>query len=157
MKNIVAGASIPQSRIRSRLPSARTCRCKEAPPTITPSSLNTVTSLVSQWGGAVGLGLFAMWALWMLGDRRRRLRGPPDVRAAEAEASINVPAPAGSGTGDAATRGQPAAAKKEKEPVVVEGGADDDPQRPRHLGKWLQATVRDNPRTSGSAVAIIGK
>ena len=28
--------------------------------------MDTITSLISQWGSAVGLGIFALWALWML-------------------------------------------------------------------------------------------
>ena len=69
VKNIVAGA-IPmdpanpnpkQITVSSYVPpEGNTAR------EIRTSSLETVTSLLSQWGSAVGLALFALWALWML-------------------------------------------------------------------------------------------
>jgi flagellar M-ring protein FliF len=145
VKNIVAGA-IPNPDPKSITVSSFV-PVHDAPPTITPSSLNTVTSLVSQWGGAVALGLFAVWALWML-------RSTTASRAATfeppTEASIDVPAPSGSGTGAAATPGQPAAAKKEKEQVVVE----EEPMQTLNDRDLVQTMVRDNPEM---AVAIIGK
>jgi flagellar biosynthesis/type III secretory pathway M-ring protein FliF/YscJ len=146
VKNIVAGA-IPNPDPKSITVSSFV-PVHEAPPTITPSSLNTVTSLVSQWGGAVALGLFAIWALWMLRSTTAASRAatfePPT------EASINVPAPSGSGTGAAAAPGQPAAAKKEREPVVVE----EEPMQTLNDRDLVQTMVRDNPEM---AVAIIGK
>jgi hypothetical protein len=66
------------------------------------------------------------------------------------EASINVPAPSSSGTGAAATLGQPVAAKKEKEPVVIE----EEPMPTLNDRDLVQTMVRDNPEM---AVAIIGK
>jgi flagellar biosynthesis/type III secretory pathway M-ring protein FliF/YscJ len=145
VKNIVAGA-IPNPDPKSITVSSFV-PVHDAPPTITPSSLNTVTSLVSQWGGAVALGLFAVWALWMLRSTtasRAATFDPP------AEASINVPAPSSSGTGAAATLGQPVAAKKEKEPVVIE----EEPMPTLNDRDLVQTMVRDNPEM---AVAIIGK
>jgi|HubBroStandDraft_2_1064218.scaffolds.fasta_scaffold60818_1 flagellar biosynthesis/type III secretory pathway M-ring protein FliF/YscJ len=145
VKNIVAGA-IPNPDPKSITVSSFV-PVHDAPPTITPSSLNTVTSLVSQWGGAVALGLFAVWALWMLRSTtasRAATFDPPT------EASINVPAPSSSGTGAAATLGQPVAAKKEKEPVVIE----EEPMPTLNDRDLVQTMVRDNPEM---AVAIIGK
>ena len=57
VKNIVAGA-IPNPDPKAITVSSFV-PVHEPPPTIVPSSWNTVTSLFSQWGGAVGLGLFA--------------------------------------------------------------------------------------------------
>jgi flagellar biosynthesis/type III secretory pathway M-ring protein FliF/YscJ len=143
VKNIVAGAipnPDPKSiTVNSFVP------VHEAPPEITPSSLNTVTSLVSQWGGAVALGVFALWALWML----RSMGGPrPAVGELPTEASIDVPAPSGEGAAVAAAPGQPAAKKMKEEPAIEE--------EPLVLNDrdLVQTMVRDNPEM---AVAIIGK
>jgi flagellar biosynthesis/type III secretory pathway M-ring protein FliF/YscJ len=143
VKNIVAGAipnPDPKSiTVNSFVP------VREAPPEITPSSLNTVTSLVGQWGGAVALGFFALWALWML-----RSMGGPRAAAGElpTEASIDVPAPSGEGAPVAAAPGQPAAKKMKEEPAIEE--------EPLVLNDrdLVQTMVRDNPEM---AVAIIGK
>jgi flagellar biosynthesis/type III secretory pathway M-ring protein FliF/YscJ len=147
VKNIVAGA-IPNPDPKSITVSSF-LPVHEAPPTITPSSWNTVTSLFSQWGGAVGLGLFAIWALWML-----RATTTPRANSTESsfEASINVPAPSGSGpgSGGGGSPGQPATAKKEKEEIVIE----EEPMQTLNDRDLVQTMVRDNPEM---AVAIIGK
>jgi hypothetical protein len=117
----------------------------EAPPQITPSSLNTVTSLVSQWGGAVALGVFALWALWML----RSMGGSrPAVGELPTEASIDVPAPAGGSAAAVSAPGLPAPKKEKEEPMIEE--------EPLVLNDrdLVQTMVRDNPEM---AVAIIGK
>jgi flagellar M-ring protein FliF len=143
VKNIVAGA-IPNPDPKSITVSSFV-PVHDPPPTITPSSWNTVTSLVSQWGGAVGLGLFAIWALWMLrGSASRAASIEPPL-----EASITVPAPSGSGAGP--IPGQSAAAKKEKkEEIVIE----EEPVLTLNDRDIVQTMVRDNPEM---AVAIIGK
>jgi flagellar biosynthesis/type III secretory pathway M-ring protein FliF/YscJ len=143
VKNIVAGA-IPNPDPKSITVSSFV-PVREAPPQIASSSWNMVTSLLSQWGGAVGLGLFAIWALWMLkssaASRSASFEGPT-------EASITVSAPSGSGAGS--IPGQPAAAKKEKVEVVVE----EEPMPTLNDRDLVQSMVRDNPEM---AVAIIGK
>jgi flagellar M-ring protein FliF len=145
VRNIVAGA-IPNPDPKSITVSSFVS-VHEPPPTITPSSWNTVTSLFSQWGGAVGLGLFAVWALWML-----RSATPRSVSSEPAlEASIAVPAPAGSSSGSGSSSpAQAAASKKEKEPVVIE----EEPMTTLNDRDLVQTMVRDNPEM---AVAIIGK
>ncbi len=68
VKNIIAGA-IPTDPVNpnpKQITVSSYVRIKEAPPEIRTSSLETVTSLLSQWGSAAGLVLFALWALWML-------------------------------------------------------------------------------------------
>jgi hypothetical protein len=68
------------------------------------------------------------------------------------EASITVPAASGSGSssGAGAAPGQPVAAKKEKQEVVVE----EEPMQTLNDRDLVQTMVRDNPEM---AVAIIGK
>jgi flagellar biosynthesis/type III secretory pathway M-ring protein FliF/YscJ len=101
---------------------------------------------LSQWGGAVGLGLFAVWALWMLkssaGPRAASFEPPT-------EASITVSAPSGGSSGTAVAV-QSAAAKKEKEELVIE----EEPMPSLNDRDRVQTMVRDNPEM---AVAIIGK
>jgi flagellar M-ring protein FliF len=145
VKNIVAGA-IPNPDPKSITVSSFVS-VHEAPPTITPSSWNTVTSLLSQWGGAVGLGLFAVWALWML-----RATTTPRTGSIESspEASITVPAPSGSGSSGGANPGLAVAAKREKQEVVIE----EEPMPTLNDRDLVQTMVRDNPEM---AVAIIGK
>jgi flagellar biosynthesis/type III secretory pathway M-ring protein FliF/YscJ len=140
IKNIVAG-SIPNPDPKSITVSSFVS-VHEPAPTITPSTLNTVTSLFNQWGGAVGLGLFAIWALWMLRSTTSRSASiePPT------EASINVPAPSGGGAPPAP--GQAAATKKEE--VVFE----EEPMQTLNDRDLVQSMVRENPEM---AVAIIGK
>jgi flagellar M-ring protein FliF len=147
VKNIVAGA-IPNPDPKSITVSSFVS-VHEPPPQITSSSWNTITSLLSQWGGAVGLGLFAVWALWML-------KSSASPRAASfeppTEASVTVPAPSGGGSSGAAAPVQSAAAKKEKEKeeIVIE----EEPMQSLNDRDRVQTMVRDNPEM---AVAIIGK
>jgi flagellar M-ring protein FliF len=145
VKNIVAGA-IPNPDPKSITVSSFVS-VHEPPPTITPSTWNTVTSLLSQWGGAVALGLFAVWALWML-----KSSAAPRAASFEAspEASITVPAPSGSASSAGAASAQPGAAKKEKVELVVE----EEPMPTLNDRDLVQTMVRDNPEM---AVAIIGK
>src|SRR5580704_17389671 len=135
VKNIVAGA-IPNPDPKSITVSSFVS-VHEPPPQITSSSWNTITSLLSQWGGAVGLGLFAVWALWMLkssASSRAASFEPPT------EASITVPAPSGGSSGTAAPV-QSAAAKKEKEELVIE----EEPMQSLNDRDRVQTMVRDNP------------
>jgi hypothetical protein len=144
VKNIVAGA-IPNPDPKSITVSSFV-PVHEAPPQVTTSSWNTITSLLSQWGGAVGLGLFALWALWMLrstGSARAVRYEPPT------EASVSVSAPAAPVGGSAAAVVQAAAGVK-KEEVVIE----DEPLPTLTDRDVVQTMVRDNPEM---AVAIIGK
>jgi flagellar M-ring protein FliF len=104
---------------------------------IKPSTLDSVTSVLSQWGSAVGIGLFALWALWML-----RATSPKKQSSAP-EASIVVePKP---------QQPQPSAAAVETalQPQPTE------PTAPTLTDRDLvQDLVRENPEM---AVAIIGK
>jgi flagellar M-ring protein FliF len=143
VKNIVAGA-IPNPDPKSITVSSFV-PVHEPPPQITPSTWNTITSLLSQWGGAVGLGLFAVWALWMLRStgRSRTVSYEPPT---EASVTVSAPAPIG---GSAAAVVQAAAGVK-KEEVVVE----EEPLPTLTDRDVVQTMVRDNPEM---AVAIIGK
>jgi flagellar biosynthesis/type III secretory pathway M-ring protein FliF/YscJ len=145
VKNIVAGA-IPNPDPKAITVSSFV-PVHEAPPTIVPSSWNTITSLFGQWGGAVGLGLFAIWALWMLRSTTSSRSSSID---SSPEASITVPAPSSSGSGGGASPGQAAAAKKEREDIVFE----EEPMQTLNDRDLVQTMVRDNPEM---AVAIIGK
>ncbi len=145
VKNIVAGA-IPNPDPKSITVSSFV-PVHEPPPTIVPSTWNTVTSLFSQWGGAVGLGLFAMWALWMLRATTTSRAGSIE---SSPEASITVPAPAGPSSGGGAGAAQSVAAKKEREEIVIE----EEPMQTLNDRDLVQTMVRDNPEM---AVAIIGK
>ena len=108
---------------------------KETPPEIKTSSFDTFSSLLSQWGSAVGLGLFAVWALWMLRGTTRKA-GPPAAPAPQA--SITVEPGAGP---------QPV---KENQPPAIE----EEPMPTLNDRDLVQSMVRDNPEM---AVAIIGK
>ncbi len=137
VKNIVAGAipTDPANPNPKQITVSSYVRLKETPPEIHTSTLDNVTSLLSQWGSAVGLGLFALWALWML-------RGTmPKATAPEA------PAPEASATPLAGAPPQPAA-EKEKPPI------EEEPMPTLNDRDLVQTMVRDNPEM---AVAIIGK
>ena len=142
VKNIVAGA-IPNPDPKAITVSSFV-PVHEPPPQITTSSWNTITSLLSQWGGAVGLGLFAVWALWMM-----RSTGAPRAASHEppTEASVTVPTPVVGGSAAAVVQ---AAAGVKKEEIVVE----DEPVATLTDRDVVQSMVRDNPEM---AVAIIGK
>ena len=79
VKNIVAGAipMDPANPNPKQITVSSYVRIKETPPEIRTSTMDTVTSLFSQWGGAIGLGLFALWALWMLQRHDAQERGEP--------------------------------------------------------------------------------
>jgi flagellar M-ring protein FliF len=139
VKNIVA-ASIPvdpanpnprQITVSSYVP------LKDAPPQFKTSSLDTVTSLLSQWGSAVGLGLFALWALWMLRGTAPK-SAPPEAPGPEA-ATNRAPGAAPQPTKD-----------KDKEELPVE----EEPMPTLNDRDLVQSMVRENPEM---AVAIIGK
>jgi len=137
VKNIVA-ASIPvdpanpnprQITVSSYVP------LKDPPPQIKTSSLDTVTSLLSQWGSAVGLGLFALWALWMLRGTASK-SAPPEAPGTEA-ATTHAPGAA------------PQPTTEKEEPPVEE-----EPTPTLNDRNLVQSMVRDNPEM---AVAVIGK
>jgi flagellar M-ring protein FliF len=139
VKNIVAGAIPvdPQNPNPKQITVSSYVRLKEAVPEIRTSSLETVTSLLSQWGSAVGLALFALWALWMLKGTMSKAAPPPEAPASEAAAA--VPAP-----------GTPPQASAEKEKPPIE----EEPMPTLNDRDLVQTMVRDNPEM---AVAIIGK
>ncbi len=67
VKNIVAGAipMDPASPNPKQITVSSYVRIKETPPEIRTSTMDTVTALSAN-GEAIGLGVFALWALWML-------------------------------------------------------------------------------------------
>ena len=139
VKNIVAGA-IPTDPVNpnpKQITVSSYVRIKEAPPEIRTSSLETVTSLFSQWGSAVGLGAL-------------RPVGLVDAAGHDAEGGVAPKRLPPEAAGSRRRRGPPAT---------------DEPKRrnrpwrknrcPRLNDRDLvQTMVRDNPEM---AVAIIGK
>jgi flagellar M-ring protein FliF len=89
-----------------------------------------VSDAVTQWGGPVGLALFALWALWML--NRSMKRGP------EAQATA-AGKPAAGKVG--ATAGVP---PEEEEELL--------PKEPTKRDK-LQTLVKDNPEMAASVIS----
>ena len=139
VKNIVAGAipMDPANPNPKQITVSSYVRLKETPPEIRTSSLETVTSLLSQWGGAVGLALFALWALWMLKGTMPKSAPPAPETPASEEAVAPAPGSA-----------PPAVAEKEKPPI------EEEPMPTLNDRDLVQTMVRDNPEV---AVAIIGK
>jgi flagellar biosynthesis/type III secretory pathway M-ring protein FliF/YscJ len=111
---------------------------KEEAPEIRPSTIENVTSLLTQWGGPVALALFALWALWMIRGQAPRAAGAP--RAPEAGLTEDFVFSQAASKIDVAA---PTQTPVEDEPVVTLNDRD-----------VVQNMVRDNPEM---AVAIIGK
>ncbi|NOX54387.1 MAG: hypothetical protein GXP27_08065 [Planctomycetes bacterium] len=88
----------------------------------------TVLTVLSRWGSAIGLGLFALWALWMLNKSVAKVPVP------EAPASVTELV---------------ASIEKEEEESEQEKGTEQLSKRDR-----LQMAVRDNPE---AAAAVLGK
>lgn len=103
-------------------------RVDPAAPTLTEPMLEMINRLLREWGGTVGLGLFALWALWMVS----RAGGP---RPAE-DPDANAAPPA--------------------EPPAPPTPTEEDVKREEMITarEELQSTVRDNPEV---AAAVIGK
>jgi flagellar M-ring protein FliF len=137
VKNIVAGAipTDPANPNPKQVTVSSYVRIKDAPPEIRTSSLETVTSLLSQWGSAVGLAIFALWALWMLRGTMPK-SAPPAAPSAEAAVT--------------ATPGASPQPTTETEKPPVE----EEPMTTLNDRDLVQTMVRDNPEM---AVAIIGK
>jgi flagellar biosynthesis/type III secretory pathway M-ring protein FliF/YscJ len=134
VKNIVASA-IPNGdpkniNVNSYVP------MKEDVPDMKPTTVETVMAIASQWGGAVALGLFAIWALWML----RGSRAKPVEEATTLEGALEGPAPPSS----------PVRQQAEEPPPPIEH----DPVPTLNDRDVVQSMVRENPEM---AVAIIGK
>ncbi|HUE17880.1 MAG TPA: hypothetical protein VMR25_27230 [Planctomycetaceae bacterium] len=138
VKNIVAGAIPvdPANPNPKQITVSSYVRLKDTPPEIHTSSLDTVTSLVSQWGSAVGLAIFALWALWMLRSTMPK-SAPPEAPASEAAVA-------------AASGGTPSQPTTEKEKPPME----EEPMTTLNDRDLVQTMVRENPEM---AVAIIGK
>lgn len=119
---------------------------KEDVPEIKTSSLETVTSLVSQWGGAVALALFAIWALWML-------RGSMPAAAAAQEPPMEASITVASGAGPSSPNPAAATAAPAPKAAVEEIPIEEPPARLNDRDV-VQNMVRENPEL---AVAIIGK
>jgi flagellar M-ring protein FliF len=139
VKNTVAGAipMDPANPNPKQITVSSYVRVKDAPPEIHTSSLETVTSIVSQWGSAVGLGIFALWALWMLKSTMPKSASPPTASAPETTASPSSP-----GTAPQAIL-EKELPLEEEEAIATLNDRD-----------LVQTMVRDNPEM---AVAIIGK
>ena len=100
--------------------------------------MDTVTSLLSQWGSALGLGIFALWALWMLKGTMPKSGSPADCVVTRRR-QLPPHFPERPSTGDA---------EKEKPPI------EEEPMPTLNDRDLVQTMVRDNPEM---AVAIIGK
>jgi flagellar biosynthesis/type III secretory pathway M-ring protein FliF/YscJ len=98
----------------------------EIPETVRPMT-ETVVNVVSQWGGAVALGLFALWTLWMLDKSMVKL---PEVHA-EAIPGLSVHSPEQE--------------IENKETVLEE-------MREASLREELQSVVRDSPELTASVL-----
>ncbi len=144
VKNIVAGAIPidPANPNPKQITVSSYVRIKETPPQIRTSMLDTITSLFSQWGSAVGLGIFALWALWMLRSTMPKsgATAPPAASSSESTGSSPVPGAPSLAQGGMAEGERP---PLEEEPVAALNDRD-----------LVQTMVRDNPEM---AVAIIGK
>jgi flagellar M-ring protein FliF len=142
VKNIVAGAipMDPANPNPKQITVSSYVRIKEAPPEIRTSTVDTITSLISQWGSAVGLGIFALWALWMLRSTMPKSAAttPPAASSPEAPLAPSLP---GSPLQTATVESAGAPLEEEPPPTLND----------RDL---VQTMVRDNPEM---AVAIIGK
>ena len=90
-----------------------------------------INDAFTQWGGPVGLALFALWALWML--NRSMKRSPAAASAATAGEPSAVP-----GLAIAAVGG--------------EADEDEGPAEPTHRDR-LQSLVRDNPEMAASVLS----
>lgn len=100
----------------------------ELPPA--PAMPDKIIDLATQWGGPVGLGLFALWTLWMLNRSMKKL--PQEVAAPAATA----------GPGKPATDAPEAAAPPEQ----------DKPREPSKRDQ-LQVLVKDNPEMAASVLS----
>jgi flagellar M-ring protein FliF len=118
---------------------------KEVIPEFKPSTLDTVTSIASQWGSAVGLAVFAIWALWMLRGTMPKAAPPSTPPAMTASVTVSPTGGGGGGGGSTAAKGE---AEKVVEPYV------EDPIQTLNDRDQVQNMVRNNPEV---AVAIIGK
>lgn len=93
-----------------------------------PTMTQSVGNAMSQWGGAIGLGLFALWTLWMLNKSMTKL---PDINE-EMVASLNIHQP------------------EEEEEETEDDMAD---LRETSLRDGLQSVVRDSPELTASVLA----
>jgi flagellar M-ring protein FliF len=145
VKNIVAGAIPvdPANPNPKQITVSSYVRIKEAAPEIRTSTLDTLTTLMSQWGSAVGLGLFALWALWMLRGTMPKTAKPEAPATPQSAATAAAPTPGAPGAPS-----QAAAAEAEKPPMEME------PMATLNDRDIVQTMVRENPEM---AVAIIGK
>lgn len=109
-------------------------------PKVETSTIDTVTSLANEWGGTIGLTLFALWALMTL--RKSLPKGAPEEPA--------LPATTGMVLGGSPSPAPAAGAAKAPREKVVEVEESDDPTE-RDL---LQDMVRDNPE---AAAAVLSK
>jgi flagellar M-ring protein FliF len=88
-----------------------------------------INDAVTQWGGPVGLALFALWAFWML---NRSMKRAPDAAAA-------------------ATGQQPAVPGLAIASPTAEGQEDETPSEPTHRDR-LQTLVKDNPEMAAAVL-----
>jgi flagellar M-ring protein FliF len=140
VRNIVSGAIPvdPNNANPKQITVSSFVPVKEEVSEIKTSTIETATSLLSQWGSAIGLALFAAWALWMLRGSMPKTAAPDTLPSASVSVSPNSPP-------QPKVEGQ----KKEIEEVVEE-----EPLPRLNDRDVVQNMVRDNPEM---AVAIIGK
>lgn len=100
---------------------------KEMPELETPFT-ETAMSLLSQWGGPVALGFFALWALWMV---RKNMPKIPEVKATPLPSLV-----------------KPQLAEEIEEPVEEKKAPAAPTQRDR-----LQGVVRENPEMAAAVLS----
>ncbi|MGE3316916.1 MAG: hypothetical protein AB7O26_17505, partial [Planctomycetaceae bacterium] len=110
-------------------------------PKIETSTLDTVNSLASQWGGTVGLAVFALWALMML--RKGMPKAPPEeppMPAAMPTAGMPNLAPATTATINIGAMEEDTGPRETTERDLLQGMVRDNPEAAAAvLSKWLQA------------------
>lgn len=99
-------------------------------PKFEQSMVELADDLFSQWGGALGLTLFALWALWMLNKSMAR-------------------------TPDEETQAPPAASLASMQEEDDDEDDEDKPPKPKELNQrdLLQNAVRDNPEMAAAVVS----
>lgn len=102
---------------------------EEDVPEIPVPVTETVTRLVTQWGGAAGLTLFALWTLWMLNRSLTKVPIEPNPAAPRPEMA--------------------------RFPKNEEEGEEDEDEGEQPLSKrdLLQNTVRDNPEVAATVLS----
>ncbi len=112
---------IPSQSAENSVSVASFVRVDQQVPEVALPITETVGEFVSQWGSTIGLGLFALWALWMLN------KSMPEIEEVNTE-EVNMP------------REKPTPAEDEEEEIR--------PRRQPTQRDEVQLLVRDNPEAA---------